>query len=74
MMSLLEKQRLKAGLTIAELSRRTQLPPDMLSKIEHGHRRLHVQEVATLAKALRCKPETLIPAWKDNDQEEMTHD
>ena len=72
MISLLETQRLKAGLTIAELARRTKLRSDILSKIEHGHRRLHIHEVATVAAALGCEPETLIPGLEANDQEEPT--
>jgi len=59
--SLVQVERERAGLTLSELARRTGMYLSALSKIEHGTRKLYVDEVARLAQAIGCKPSALIP-------------
>jgi len=60
-MSLVQVERERAGLTLSELARRTGMHLSTLSKIENGKRKLSVNEVARIARAIGCAPSALIP-------------
>jgi transcriptional regulator with XRE-family HTH domain len=64
-MSLLKRQRELSGITIAELSKRTEIDATALSKVEHGRRRLTAEEVGRIARALGCRTDDLIPGMKE---------
>lgn len=68
-MSLVKTEREKRGITQAEAARRAQMPRSRLCKIETGKRKLAVEEVAPLARAIGCKPLALIPDLSDPDAE-----
>lgn len=60
-MSLVTREREKAGLSMSEVARRARMHFSTLWKIEHGQRKLYVNEVALLAQAIGCQPSALIP-------------
>ena len=80
-MSLVRTERQRANLSMSEVARRAKMHLPTLWKIEHGQRKLKVDEIALLARAIGCKPSDLIPdITPDNDpevpplaREEVTH-
>lgn len=53
----LKMERLQAGLTLEELSRRSGISPKHLSKIEHGHHRPRQATLWRLKSALKVAPQ-----------------
>lgn len=64
-MSLVKTKREEAGLSIAEAARRAGMLTTKLWKIEHGERRLTVEDCARLAIAFGCQPQELIPTFPE---------
>ena len=60
-MTPLQRKREEAGLKLTELASRAQYDPTILSKIEHGKRRMSVDDVMRLARAIGCHPSDLLP-------------
>ncbi|MBL0942485.1 MAG: helix-turn-helix domain-containing protein [Alphaproteobacteria bacterium] len=52
--------RLSRGLTLEELSEISELSPSYLSRLESGTRRLNVDTIDRLSKALKCTPSDLL--------------
>jgi transcriptional regulator with XRE-family HTH domain len=52
--------RLSCGLTLEELSDISELSPSYLSRLESGTRRLNVDTIDRLSKALQCNPSDLL--------------
>lgn len=59
--TLVRIRREEVGMTQAELCKRTGIRQPLLSKLENGHRRLRVDQVAKIARALGIPPSALIP-------------
>lgn len=66
-MSLVRTEREKRGLTQTEVARRAQMPRYILNKIEQGTRRLAIEEVARVARAIGCHSSDLIPSPTDEE-------
>ena len=64
-MSLLTKYREAAGLTKTECAKRAGMDLSKLSRLEHGHLRLKVDDVVILARVLGCHVEDLILATNE---------
>ena len=73
--SSLTTSREAAGLTMTECAKRAGMDLSKLSRLEHGHLKLKVDDVVTLARVLGCNVEDLILAIHEPDisQEEPTH-
>ena len=64
-MSLLTKKRKEAGLSMTECAQRAGMDLSKLSRLEHGHLKLKVNDVLILSRAIGCQPSELIPALDD---------
>lgn len=60
--------RLSCGLTLEELSEISELSPSYLSRLESGTRRLNVDTIDRLSKALKCNPSDLLVTGERWDQ------
>ena len=67
-MSLIQRQREAAGMTMTEAAKRANMSLSRFWKLEHGLLKLKVDEVAFLARALYCKPSDLIPTIEDDGE------
>ena len=65
-MSLLTKKRKEAGLSMTDCAQRADMDLSKLSRLEHGHLKLKVNDVLVLARAIGCKPSELIPDLDDD--------
>ena len=63
--SILQDLRIRAGLTLSEVSARTSMRMSMLSKIEHKTRSLYAKEIRPLARALGCEVDAFFPEELD---------
>jgi transcriptional regulator with XRE-family HTH domain len=61
-MNRVREWRHRRELSIEELARRSRTSPSQISKLERGQRRLTVDWMSRLAKALGCRTEDLLPA------------
>lgn len=59
--------RIKAGLTLEELSDATKMSPSYLSRLESGSRRLNEDIINRLSTALKCTPADLLMTIPAND-------
>ena len=60
-MNRVREWRHRRGLSIEELARRSRTSPSQISKLERGERRLTLDWMSRLAKALSCRREDLLP-------------
>jgi transcriptional regulator with XRE-family HTH domain len=60
-MNRVREWRQRRELSIEELARRSRTSPSQISKLERGQRRLTVEWMSRLAKALGCRTEDLLP-------------
>lgn len=60
-MNRVREWRHRRELSIEELARRSRTSPSQISKLERGQRRLTVEWMSRLAKALGCRSEDLLP-------------
>jgi transcriptional regulator with XRE-family HTH domain len=60
-MNRVREWRQRRGLSIEELARRSRTSPSQISKLERGERRLTLDWMSRLAKALSCRREDLLP-------------
>src|SRR5829696_2399027 len=60
-MNQLKEFREEAGITVRELSERSGVSEDTITKIENGHRRGRGMTLRKLAKALGARPDQLSP-------------
>jgi transcriptional regulator with XRE-family HTH domain len=60
-MNRVREWRHRRELSIEELARRSRTTPSQISKLERGQRRLTVEWLGRLAKALGCRSEDLLP-------------
>lgn len=59
--------RIAKGWSLDELSRRTHISPSTLSRLETGKRRLTIDDLATLARALDTTVDTLLSEQREED-------
>jgi transcriptional regulator with XRE-family HTH domain len=64
-MNRVREWRHRRGLSIEELARRSRTSASQISKLERGERRLTLDWMSRLAKALSCRCEDLLPADLD---------
>ncbi len=61
-MNRVRERRRRRGLSIGELARRSRTTPSQISKLERGERRLTLDWMTRLSKALGCRREDLLPS------------
>ena len=61
-MNRIREWRHRRGLSVEELARRSRTTPSQISKLERGERRLTLDWMTRLAKALACRREDLLPS------------
>lgn len=64
-MSLVREKREAAGLSISEVARRAKMLGTKVWKIEHGERRLTLEDAARLAEVLGCEVTDFLPQSKE---------
>ncbi len=64
-MNRIREWRRRRGLSVEELARRSRTTPSQISKLERGERRLTLDWMTRLAKALACRREDLFPSDQD---------
>ena len=65
-MSLLTKKREEAGISMTVCAQRAGMDLSKLSRLEHGHLKLKINDVLLLARAIGCRPSELIPELDDD--------
>lgn len=56
----LRRRRMALGLTLTQLSEQTQIPLQVLSRLEHGRQSIYVERLADLARFLGVSADFLI--------------
>jgi transcriptional regulator with XRE-family HTH domain len=56
----LRRRRMALGLTLTQLSEQTQIPLQVLSRLEHGHQSIYVERLADLARFLGVSADFLL--------------
>lgn len=66
----IKKKREEKGITILELSKKSDVRKDYLQKIENGQaRKLSIIKLCKIANALSTSPQVLVEGWKANQHQ-----
>ena len=65
----LRRTRERKGMTQAELSRRTGIPPSLIANIEAGRRRMSLMHARAIARALGVSIDYLAGTFEDENSE-----